>query len=143
LSSTNTAETILKLLPLLNKKFIRSMHLELRTILTSMQINVLVALVEKKATMTELSNEILIPKQQMTPLIDKLVSEGFVQREYDAIDRRIIRISITPLGLDILVKIKEKALAVLETKLKDLDQNDLLYLNQALTDICKIINKIT
>ncbi len=143
MSSTNTAETILKLLPLLNKKFIRSMHLELRTILTSMQINVLVALVEKKATMTELSNEILIPKQQMTPLIDKLVSEGFVQREYDAIDRRIIRISITPLGLDILVKIKEKALAVLETKLKDLDQNDLLYLNQALTDICKIINKIT
>jgi DNA-binding MarR family transcriptional regulator len=143
LSSTNTAETILKLLPLLNKKFIRSMNLELRTILTSMQINVLVVLVEKKATMTELSNEILIPKQQMTPLIDKLVSEGFVQREYDAIDRRIIRISITPLGLDILVKIKEKALAVLETKLKKLDQNDLLCLNKALTDICKIINKIT
>lgn len=48
MSSTNTAETILKLLPLLNKKFIRSMNLELRTILTSMQINVLVVLVEKK-----------------------------------------------------------------------------------------------
>jgi len=143
LSYTKTADILFNLIPLLDKTFVRSVDQQFRTIVTSLQANVMTILIERKATMTELSNEMLMSKQQMTPIIDKLVSEGFVQREYDNIDRRIIRISLTPSGLDILKTIKEKALAVLESKLKNLNQNDLLCLYNALTDICNVINKIS
>jgi len=137
-----TAEMLFNVIPLLDKHFVRSVDQQFRSVLTAMQANVMVILAEKKATMTELSNEMLMSKQQMTPIIDKLVSQGFVQREYDPIDRRIIRISVTPSGLDILDKIKEKVLGVLDDKLKSLDDNDLLCLNHALCNLFKVINKI-
>lgn len=140
---TESAKILFDLIPLLDKKFVRPVDHQFRTALTSMQVQVMHTLIERKATMTELSNETLMSKQQMTPIIDKLVSEGFVQREYNKIDRRIIRISLTPSGLELLEKVKEKALTILENKLKSLDQNDLLCLNNALIDLCKVINKIT
>ena len=41
-----------------------------------------------------------------------------------------------------LEKVKEKALTILENKLKSLDQNDLLCLNNALIDLGKIISEL-
>lgn len=143
MSYTKNTEMLYELIPLLDNKFVRPVAHQFRTVLTAMQTPVMHILIKKNFTMTELSNEMLMSKQQMTPIIDKLVLEGFVQREYDNIDRRIIRISLTPSGLDMLEKIKEKALTILENKLKYLDQNDLLCLNNALSDLGKIINKIT
>ena len=142
MSYTKNAEILFDLIPLLDKKFVRAVDQQFRTILTSTQANVLASLMERKATMTELSNEMLMSKQQMTPIIDKLVSENFVQRDYDNIDRRMIWISLTSSGLAMLEKVKEKALTLLENQLKCLDQNDLLCLNNALIDLGKIINKI-
>ena len=137
-----TSKLLFNLIPLLDKKFIRAVDQEFRAILTATQASVMSILTKKKATMTELSNEMLMSKQQMTPLIDKLVSEGFVQREYDPIDRRIIRISLTPLGLNMLKKVEVKIFALLDKKLQYLDENDLLCLKDALSDVLKIINKI-
>jgi len=142
LSYTKTAEMIFDLMPLLDNKFIRPIAHQFRTIITPMQIHIMCILVKGKATMTELSNEMAMSKQQMTPIIDKLVSENFVQRDYDNIDRRMIWISLTSSGLAMLEKVKEKALTLLENQLKCLDQNDLLCLNNALIDLGKIINKI-
>jgi len=139
---TKTAEMLFNVIPLLDRHFVRSVDQQFRSVLTAMQVNVMVILTKKKATMTELSNEMLMSKQQMTPIIDKLVSQSFVKREYDNIDRRIIRIGVTQSGLDILAEIKEKVLGVLNDKLKDLDDNDLLCLNHALSDLFKVINKI-
>jgi len=142
-SYTKNATILFNLIPLLDKTFVRAIDQQFRVILTATQARVMGILIEKKATMTELSNEMLMSKQQMTPIVDKLVLKGFVQREYDAIDRRIIKISLTPSGVEILEEVKVKTLAFLENKLKHLDQDDLSSLTNALTDLCKVINKIT
>ncbi|HAK73916.1 MAG TPA: MarR family transcriptional regulator, partial [Sporomusaceae bacterium] len=81
-------------------------------------------------------------KQQVTPIIDKLVKENFVQREYDPVDRRIIRIRLTPSGLDLLEKDKLTKLDVLNSKLAYLDENDLQSLDEAATAFLKLIQKI-
>jgi DNA-binding MarR family transcriptional regulator len=93
--------------------------------------------------MTELASEMVMPKQQTTPIIDKLVSQGLVQRDYDSIDRRIIKISLTSLGLDLLETYKKNALDVLHAKLQCLDSQDLNCLDVSLTNLYRILNKIT
>lgn len=137
-----TAEMMFHLIPLLDKEFVRPVEQQFKTILSSIQIHLLVILIEKKATMTELSQEMLMSKQQMTPIIDKLVSEGFVQREYDNLDRRIIRISITSSGLSIVESVKEKAMMILEKKIQHLDEQDMISLNNAISELQRIINKM-
>ncbi|SMC32269.1 MarR family winged helix-turn-helix transcriptional regulator [Sporomusa malonica] len=137
-----TAEMMFHLIPLLDKEFVRPVEQQFKVILSSIQIHVLVILREKKATMTALSQEMLMSKQQMTPIIDKLVSEGFAQREYDNLDRRIIRIGITSSGLNIVENVKEKAMLILEKKIEHLDDQDVLSLNNAISELQRIINKM-
>ncbi|SCM82912.1 Transcriptional regulator, MarR family [uncultured Sporomusa sp.] len=138
-----TAEMLFHLIPLLDKEFVRPVEQQFKTILSSTQVHVLAILREKKATMTELSQAMLMSKQQMTPIIDKLVAEGFVQREYDNIDRRIIRISMTPSGLSMCENVKEKTLLLLTKKIECLEDQDVLRLNQAIRELQKIITKMT
>ena len=47
---------------------------------------------------TNCVNLLEISKPNVTPLIDKLIVLGFVQREPDQSDRRVIKISITEAG---------------------------------------------
>jgi DNA-binding MarR family transcriptional regulator len=142
LDRIKTAEQMFHLIPLLDKEFVRPVAQQFKTILSSAQVHVLAILREKKATMTELSQEMLMSKQQMTPIIDKLVSAGFVQREYDNIDRRIIRICITSSGLNIGESVKEKAMMILEKKIERLEEQDVLRLNNAISELQHIINKM-
>ncbi len=137
-----TAEMLFHLIPLLDKEFVRPIEQQFKTILSSTQVHVLVILREKKATMTELSQEMLMSKQQMTPIIDKLVSEGFVQREYDNADRRMIRIGITPSGLNMCENVKEKTMRLLAKKIEHLDEQAVLRLNHAIRELQQIINKM-
>lgn len=143
MNHVKAAEMIFHLIPLLDKKFVRPLDQQIKAVLSSMQVNVLAILKEKKATMTELSKEMLMSKQQMTPIIDKLVSQGFVQREYNSTtDRRIIRISITTSGLNILEIIKEKTITMLEEKIGHLDDQDALRLINAIIELQKAVDKI-
>ncbi|QDR81782.1 MarR family winged helix-turn-helix transcriptional regulator [Sporomusa termitida] len=137
-----TAEMMFHLIPLLDKEFVRPVEQQFKTILTTAQVHVLAMLREKKATMTELSQAMLMSKQQMTPIIDKLVAAGFVRREYDNIDRRIIRIGITASGLNICESIKAKAMLLLEQKIERLEEQDVLRLNKAISELQQAITKM-
>lgn len=135
-------EQIFHLIPLLDKKFQRPLSLHLKPWISPLQVHVLTVLAAKKATMTELAAEIPMSKQQMTPIVDKLFAEGLVQREYDEVDRRIIRISITEPGLKMRETVKEKALDILADKLDYLERRDLERLNKTLTELHRIIDKL-
>lgn len=141
MDTNKITEMMFHLIPLLDKKFVRPVEQQFRLVVSSLQCSVLGILAEKDATMTELSNEMFMSKQQMTPIIDKLVKEELVWRKYDSDDRRLIRISITPKGLKLLDVVKEKALSVLENKFISLNEEDRLLLYHLLTDLQRIINK--
>nr|WP_092071989.1 MarR family transcriptional regulator [Dendrosporobacter quercicolus]NSL48710.1 MarR family transcriptional regulator [Dendrosporobacter quercicolus DSM 1736]SDM35102.1 DNA-binding transcriptional regulator, MarR family [Dendrosporobacter quercicolus] len=142
MADQNSTELLFQLIPLLDKKFVRPVSFQMKPLLSPLQIHVLTVLTAKKATMTELAAEIVISKQQLTPIIDKLFTEGLVQREDDEADRRMIRISITDAGLKLLKSIKEKALSILSDKLEHLNRQDLSCLSGALTDLHRLVNKL-
>lgn len=139
---TKTTELLFHLIPLLDKKFVSPVAHQLEPSLSRRQVDILFLANKKKSTMTELSQTMLISKQQLTPLINKLVLEGFVQREYDPIDRRIIKISTTATGCNMLEQVRKETLKILEKNLNTLDSQDLACLNQALTNLDIIIHKL-
>jgi len=143
LHDLKTAETLFHLIPLLEKRFFRTVAQLSKTGLSPMQMHALILLKENGAcTMSALAGEMLMPKQQVTPIIDKLVTEKLVQREYDPVDRRIIRIRLTTLGLELLEKDKKNKLDVLTSKLANLDASDLQSLDHAATTFLKLIQKL-
>ena len=102
------AKKLSDLMTLFVRKLMRPVGQLTRNITSPLHMNVMTILSEKEMyTITELSNEMLISKQQMIPIIDKLVDSGFVKRERDNVDRRSKRISITSVGLNFLYNITE------------------------------------
>ena len=55
-----------------------------------------------KLPVSEIGERLLIPRPQMTHLVNKLISLGIVERLPDARDRRITRISLTQRGKTVL-----------------------------------------
>ena len=67
--------------------------------LTATQLGVLEALLHKGAlTQRELVRKVLTSAGNMTDLIDKLQTRGLVRRARDPVDRRLVRVDLTPEG---------------------------------------------
>jgi DNA-binding MarR family transcriptional regulator len=52
--------------------------------------------------MTEIANRILFSKSGLTRVIDRMEAAGLVRRERPPEDRRVVKVLITPAGLDTL-----------------------------------------
>ena len=52
--------------------------------------------------MTELANQILFSKSGLTRVIDRMEAAGFVRRERPPEDRRVVKVLLTPAGLEAL-----------------------------------------
>lgn len=91
---------------------------------------------------SEVANNLSISKPNMSPIIDKLVSEGFLERFPDPKDRRIIRVKSTDAACNFLrereVSIKDK----LKKRLAPLSDDELEEMNNCLSIINKLISKI-
>ncbi|MBB4824741.1 DNA-binding MarR family transcriptional regulator [Sporosarcina luteola] len=72
------------------------------------QILVLNQLREKGPLMqTELAKKLGYTPGGMTSIANKLIKEGYAEREYDAADRRIVRLAITSKGYEIFIQAQE------------------------------------
>jgi len=143
LEINEVAKQLINLLHLFSRKLLRPLEHMTKNLASPLQIHTMIVLNEKKLlTMTELSNEMTISKQQMTPIIDKLIDSGFVHRKHDDIDRRSVNISLTSLGINFLEDIGKEMTSIIQQRIEGLDKADLLSLNQALIDSSRIINKI-
>ena len=52
--------------------------------------------------MTEIANRILFSKSGLTRVIDRMEAAGFVRRERPPEDRRVVKVLLTPAGLEAL-----------------------------------------
>lgn len=94
------------------------------------------------APVSVIAKELLISKPNMTPIIDKLFEEGYVNRYEDPKDRRILRVEVTEKGKGILELKKELAIKSLISKLSELEDEDIYNLNSNLDSICNILEKL-
>ncbi|MDF2565172.1 MAG: hypothetical protein K0Q53_1567 [Massilibacillus sp.] len=93
-------------------------------------------------TISELSEKLLMSKQQMSPIIDKLCKASFVKREQDPNDRRNSNITILPAGYAVIEEHRENMIDLLDRKLEHLEDTDIIEFQKALKVCFGIFHKI-
>jgi MarR family transcriptional regulator, organic hydroperoxide resistance regulator len=86
----------------------------LKVALTSSQMKVLINFSGQRFfTMTELGRINGVSVSTMTSMVDRLVQAGFLERQHDAADRRIVRVGLNAAGqkmVDYLMKVRRHEL---------------------------------
>lgn len=138
-----TAEQIIELFHLLKKRLIRYASHYIKQEISPMQLHVMFSLLEKDVfTMSELANVVMISKQQLTPIVDRLVTAGLVLREPDEADRRVVKIHLSPAGHAFLSAHKLEVVRVFDTKLAALSGDELTRLDALLTELQHLLRKL-
>ncbi len=77
------------------------------------------------ATMSEVSDALLLPRSSMTSIADRLVDQGLVRRGSLETDRRAVSATITPAGTELIRTVEAERNAELTAMLADLTTADL------------------
>ena len=131
MSLTEFADSLNEIMPVLMREFARKQPAEVyKGKVTLPQIIVLQHLVSKEpVNMTNIANFMQVSTAAATGIIDRLVKSGYVHRVFDQQDRRIIKIKITPKGLDLMKKLaneRRKMVIHIFSKISDKDRQDYL-----------------
>lgn len=92
--------------------------------------------------MTDLAQQLSIPKQQATKLVDKLSSHGFVERVFYEKDRRAIWIRLTPEAVRYLDEYYLKNAGFIQKLGNQLTREELEELNSAVETIGRILPRL-
>ena len=107
------------------------------------QFGVLCVLMDTQGlTITDISRQLNISKQQMTNIIDKLVSAGYVSKEPDPKDRRRLVITISRKGKKLLEEHMEQFRQRFESHAQNLTRDERQELATILRRYYELINKM-
>ena len=127
----NVADQFLALLGYIKKQYFKPAEQITRSRLSPAQFQAISILYHKESLpMSELAVEMKISKQQLTPIIAKLIETNLAARKEDKSDRRVVQIEITEQGRSIFkalfaqIKINfiEKLSAIPDQELDELKQ---------------------
>jgi DNA-binding MarR family transcriptional regulator len=104
----------------------------------------IIRLLEDEGTLhvAEIGERLHLAKAQMTQLIDKLVDYNLVERQPDKTDRRIINISLSAHGREILNEHKEKIKTAIRETMAYLSDKELSDLSSSLRKLQQILSKL-
>ena len=107
------------------------------------QFGVLCVLMDTQGlTITDISRQLNISKQQMTNIIDKLVSAGYVSKEPDPVDRRRLVITISRKGKKLLEDHMAQFRQRFESHAQNLTRDERQELATILRRYYELINKM-
>ena len=107
------------------------------------QFGVLCVLMDTQGlTITDINRQLNISKQQMTNIIDKLVSAGYVSKEPDPVDRRRLVITISRQGKKLLEEHMEQFRQRFESHAQNLTRDERQELATILRRYYELINKM-
>lgn len=107
--------------------------------LTPPQFFVLNLLKEKQRTVTEIAELIQVQPSAITAILDRMHKSGFILRERNEDDRRVVVVQITEKGEEVFVKSKKKRLSVMTHYLSYLEKEDMELLLNIYEKMAKII----
>ncbi len=93
-------------------------------------------------SMSEIGANMEISKPYMTALVDKLVTEGLVERVEDPKDRRVVRIRITTTGRDLHREFMKRARERVVSRLSALEPEDIETFHVSIRNIRDILSKL-
>lgn len=133
-------EYLLKLLPLINKRFLREDELFKSDNLFPSHIQILLVLSEQKQmTMSEISRSINVINSNLTPLVDKLIKLNYLKRQPSKKDRRVVYISLTTSGKHYVEEHKKYVKTLLDEKFTNLTEDQKVALLDHIKGLYQII----
>ena len=134
------AQNMFYMLPLLKK---RLMHMDMvqkehGTPLSHVQV---LAMLQDAGTMSvsEISRRLGIAKPNITPLVDRLYEAGYVDRQHDENDRRVVNIVLQEAGIKKLAAIRATIARQIQVQAEDLTVSEFRELNDSLSSIVRIL----
>jgi len=112
-----------------------SAHGTLKDKVSPYQMHVLFHVAQQAVTMGELADEMNITLPSATSLVDRLVKRGWVERQQDPEDRRIIRLAITDAGRKLCVAMKAERSRAFKLLLDAMPEEDLQSLHRIFTNL--------
>lgn len=139
----NITDNLLDLLAHIQNKLLNQNEMVKGSIMPPSHMRVIFYLSKKKTmSVSSVAKCLDISKPNMTPIIDKLISEGFVHRYTDPKDRRKINIELTEKADAFLQERKLQIKSNLANRLSSLEEEDLVKLSSLINDMNEIILKL-
>ena len=137
-----TTNELLKLILQIEKKLVKPTQQTLKGKLSPIQFYTLFVLSEKSMIRNELSTKVGISKQQLTPIIDKLLECRFIMKKQDTVNKKSMIISLTDEGKAFLDDQRNYLLDHLKDQISKLDKDNMLSLEKIVIEMNKIMDKI-
>lgn len=137
----NIAGDFLSLLGIIKHEYFKPAEQITRNRLSPAQFHAINILCHKVSLpMSELAAELKMSKQQLTPLVARLIEYKLAIRKPDESDRRIIRIEITEEGRNIFTALYAEIRRNFTEKLSSIPEDELDELAHILTRMREILN---
>ena len=120
------AQKMNQIMPEIMKGFLRRQNNDVcKGKITLPQLLILELLSRRGASkMTDLANYMKVSTAASTGIVQRLVLLGYVQREYDPSDRRIVRIKLSIRGTELLKKISQQRTQSVTKIFGQISEND-------------------
>ena len=139
----SVAQNMFHVLPLLKKRLLHmdQVQKEHGTPLSHVQV---LAMLQDAGTMSvsEISRRLGIAKPNITPLVDRLFEAGYVDRQHDDNDRRVVNIVLLPAGVEKLAAIRATIARHIQVQAEDLSVSEFRELSEALSSIVRILSSL-
>ena len=93
-------------------------------------------------SVSEISRRLGIAKPNITPLVDRLYEAGYVDRQHDENDRRVVNIVLMPAGSEKLAAIRATIARQIQVQAESLSVSEFRELNESLCSIVRILSSL-
>lgn len=139
----SVAQNMFHALPLIKKRLLHMdmIQREHGTPLSHVQV---LAMLQDAGTMSvsEISRRLGIAKPNITPLVDRLYEAGYVDRQHDENDRRVVNIVLLSAGSQKLTAIRATIALQIQTQAEDLSVSEFRELHDALESVVRILSSL-
>ncbi|MFH1398243.1 MAG: MarR family transcriptional regulator [Candidatus Omnitrophota bacterium] len=137
------ADNLNKILPVIMKEFSKRLGSKFNTSgITLPQFLILQFLHQERILrMTDLARFMQVTTAAMTGTVDRLLKSGYIAREYDSEDRRIIKVKLTSKGMELFKKVNQQRRQMIIDVFGQISRQDRGNYLRILTQIKDILNK--
>ncbi len=137
------AKTTFDVLPMLRKRLLRMDVVQAEHNVPMSHVQVLTMLGENGVmTVSEISQRLGIAKPNITPLVDRLIADGYVERRRDETDRRVVKVVLLPEGEEQLASIQETIVRHAMRWVGTIPDKDFYELERSLNSIVRILEQV-
>jgi DNA-binding MarR family transcriptional regulator len=106
------------------------------------EVGVLQAVTAGPCRVTELAAREGVTQPAITLLVNRMASRGWVRRESDPLDGRVVLVALTPLGLGVWDQLRREYHALLHEEMASLDDADVDVLSRAIEILDHLIGRL-